>query len=107
MNTIDAFQNPSNLLLLFGLSLILIGLLGGGLDIISVKIPQIGLAVRVLSILLGFAFVSIGWDRSPSQPIAEHSGLSAQADSQQSEPNNEDQAQADSDQSEPNNEDQR
>ena len=40
--------------------LVIVGILGGGLEIKEIKIPKVGLSVRLIAIVFGLAFIGLG-----------------------------------------------
>ena len=40
--------------------LVIVGILGGGLEIKEIKIPKVGLSVRLIAIVFGLAFICLG-----------------------------------------------
>lgn len=52
--------DSSTLLALFGMVLLFVGILGGGIEAKEIKIPKVGILVRTVSIILGVAFLLIG-----------------------------------------------
>ena len=53
----------------FGGILLFVGVLGGGFELKELKVPKVGVGVRVLSTIVGLVFVCLGFSTS-TQPIA-------------------------------------
>jgi hypothetical protein len=53
-------MTPEIISFVFGAFLILIGLLGGGFEVRELKIPKVGSGIRILTIVAGFIFISLG-----------------------------------------------
>src|SRR5260370_14892253 len=53
-------MTPQIISFVFGAFLIFIGLLGGGFEVRELKIPKVGLGVRILAIVGGLFFMTLG-----------------------------------------------
>ena len=62
----------------FGGVLLLISVLGGGFELKELKVPKVGIGVRVISAVVGILFICLGFSGSESSPSqsfsAEHLG---------------------------------
>jgi hypothetical protein len=56
----DLLKDPHTLLIVVGAAFLLIGLLGGGLEISAIKVPTVGKYPRLLLVVLGVLFVVMG-----------------------------------------------
>ena len=52
----------------FGGLLLFIGVVGGGFEVKELKVPKVGTGVRVVSVLVGVLFISLGFGSTPSNP---------------------------------------
>jgi uncharacterized membrane protein len=62
---------PEILSFLFGALLVLIGLVGGGFEIIQLKIPKVGLVVRICATIVGLFFLFLGFSNSEKTSISD------------------------------------
>ena len=72
---------PEILSFLFGALLVLIGVVGGGFEIIQLKIPKVGLGVRIFATVVGLFFLFLGFASSDSAPLSD--GAAQNSDDQQ------------------------
>lgn len=73
-------MNPQVVSLAFGGLLLLISVLGGGFELKELKVPKVGVGVRVLSAVVGILFICLGFSGSdsPTPPVPNTNVLAAE-----------------------------
>ena len=60
-------MNPQVISLAFGGLLVLISILGGGFELKELKVPKVGVGVRVLAAIVGIVFICLGFSGTQSE----------------------------------------
>jgi hypothetical protein len=70
-------MSPESIALVFGCLLLLIGIVGGGLELKELKVPQVNWATRLVTLVAGIAFIGVGLKGQFAQKAALSQGVQA------------------------------
>jgi hypothetical protein len=70
-------MSPESIALVFGCLLLLIGIVGGGLELKELKVPRVNWPTRMVTLAAGIAFIGVGLNGQFAQRAASPQGVQA------------------------------